>query len=384
VSRIWTINGRFLTQKVTGVQRYAHEILAALDAHLDERHPLARDLSLELLVPAGNVPMPPFRHLSVRTAGGPSGHFWEQFTLPLRARGGILSLCNTSTVFQARQIVCVHDLNTFTFPQSYSFAFRSLYRVLIPCLLKTAAAAVTVSHYSADEMARRRLAERGRLSVIPDGHEHVRRWGQRETKANSMAVDEATIVLIGSPAPHKNIDLVLQLAPTLAAHGLKIAVVGRLDARVYQRGGARSAAENIIWVGAVSDDQLMMLYRNCLCLAFPSRAEGFGLPPLEAMALGCPVVSANCASMPEVCGDAALYASPDNPDEWLRAFLALRTDKGLRDDLIQKGIGRARRFSWRRSAELYLELMASLDGVDNDREQRQHRPASSDLDCVMH
>ena len=156
------------------------------------------------------------------------------------------------------------------------------------------------------------------------------------------------------------------------------AVVGRLDARVFRGPGLSAATENIAWVGPVTDGELMAIYQNCLCLAFPSRAEGFGLPPLEAMALGCPVVSSNCASMPEVCGDAALYASPDDRGAWLRAFLSLRNDPGLRGRLIQKGIERAGLFTWRRSAELYLELMSTLDseghgkkgrGRNRDREQ---------------
>ena len=119
MSRNWTINGQFLTQNVTGVQRYAREILRALDAHLNEGHPLARGLRLELLVPQSNTSIPPLKCITVRKAGAAlSGHLWEQIALPLRARNGILSLCNTSTVFSRKQIVCIHDLNTLAYPRA--------------------------------------------------------------------------------------------------------------------------------------------------------------------------------------------------------------------------------------------------------------------------
>jgi glycosyltransferase involved in cell wall biosynthesis len=371
MSRSWTINGRFLTQNVTGVQRYGREILRALDLHLDEGHPLASDLHLELLVPQSNTYIPPLKCITVRKAGATlSGHLWEQIALPLFARNGILSLCNTSTVASKKQIVCIHDLNTLAYPASYSFAFRMLYGVIIPRVVNIASGVATVSHHSANQMARHGLIAQERVRVVPDGHEHVRQWRPDPARPAGSIADGNTIVVIGSPAPHKNVDLILGLAPELSRNGIRIAVVGRLDARVFRGSGLNAATDSISWVGPVTDGELMAIYQNCLCLAFPSRAEGFGLPPLEAMALGCPVVSSDCASMPEVCGDAALYASPDDRGAWLRAFLALRNDPELRRRLIQKGIERAGLFTWRRSAELYLELMSTLDSGDQGKRGR--------------
>jgi glycosyltransferase involved in cell wall biosynthesis len=385
--RTWTINGRFLSQNVTGVQRYGREILQALDTHLAEGHPLARDLSIELLVPNTTLSVPPLKHIRMHKAWGLRGHLWEQVVLPIHARGAILSLCNTSAILPAKQIVCIHDLNTVTHPKSYSGVFRGLYRAIIPRVLKRAAAVATVSQYSAQQLATHGPAVLKHVYVIPDGHEHVRQWCQVETKsAGTAVVDDATIVIIGSPAPHKNIRLILELAPELADHGIRIAVVGRLDTRVFQNRRDLPRSNTITWLGAVSDGELRRLYQSCLCLAFPSRAEGFGLPPLEAMALGCPVVSSNCASMPEVCGDSVLYASPDDPRAWLQAFVALRTNTQLRALLVQRGRARAQTFTWRRSAELYLEVMASLDGLDVEQrmpatvESNVHR-TSQDEGC---
>ncbi|ODT08702.1 MAG: hypothetical protein ABS58_01615 [Mesorhizobium sp. SCN 65-20] len=100
-----------------------------------------------------------------------------------------------------------------------------------------------------------------------------------------------------------------------------------------------------------------------MCLAFPSFAEGFGLPPLEAMALGCPVVVSDRASLPEICGDAALYAAPDDADAWLSRFVKLRKSPRLRDDLVARGKDRTLRYRWDTSAELYLMAMLESDGL---------------------
>jgi glycosyltransferase involved in cell wall biosynthesis len=125
-----------------------------------------------------------------------------------------------------------------------------------------------------------------------------------------------------------------------------------------------AGSNGVVWLGNISDNELAALVRDSLCLAFPSLAEGFGLPPLEAMALGCPVVVTALTSLPEVCGDAALYASGNDFQEWLKCFLLLRGDKHLRNRQIAKGLTRVERYQWRSSAELYLRAMAYLDGVN--------------------
>jgi glycosyltransferase involved in cell wall biosynthesis len=144
---------------------------------------------------------------------------------------------------------------------------------------------------------------------------------------------------------------------------LRIVVVGLGDARVFAADAAAPRAQNVICLGRLSDSELAALLRDCLCLAFPSFVEGFGLPPLEAMALGCPVIASDCASLPEVCGEAALYASPKDPDAWLAQFVRLNRDPELRVRMIEQGRARASTFWWTRSAELYLQAMADADGL---------------------
>ncbi|MGH6762241.1 MAG: glycosyltransferase family 4 protein [Phyllobacterium sp.] len=357
------INGRFLAQPMTGVQRYAHEIVRGLDRLVAEEHALARDLEFELLVPPEAKTSIELDRIPIRPVGSSQGHRWEQTVLPLHAQGGLLSLCNTGPVAVRKQIVCIHDVNTRAFPQSYSRSFRSLYRVLLPLLGKTARQITTVSHYSASELVRLGICGHRKLAVVPNGHEHALRWVPQHSAATRLVAGPNTIVVIGSSIPHKNIGLIVGLAGRLTDAGLKVAVVGMSDARVFSGSVPQAHNGNIHWLGRLPDDALAALLHDSMCLAFPSFVEGFGLPPLEAMALGCPVIASDRASLPEICADAALYAPPDNPDAWFDNFVRLHNAPLLRASLITRGRARLAHYRWQASAERYLEIMAQLDRV---------------------
>ena len=361
--RHWSINGRFLTQAVTGVQRYAREVVLALDQLLCKDHPLTQGLEVELLVPLGGEDHLGLQAIRLKPVGRVTGHLWEQVTLPCHARGGLLSLCNTGPLLSRKHIVCIHDVNTRAFPSSYGMRFRALYWMLQPALGRRAAQIATVSQFSANEIARYAVCQPDRIVIIPNGHEHINRRTPRHSSATRAAAGPDTIVIVGSTARHKNIRLILDLAGRLEAIGLRIAVAGLGDSRVFAKDAAAPQAPNVAWLGRLSDSELAALLSDCLCLAFPSFVEGFGLPPLEAMALGCPVIASDCASLPEVCGEAALYASPHDPDAWLVQFVRLSRDPKLRARMISQGRALASMFRWTRSAELYLESMAHADGL---------------------
>ncbi|AMX98087.1 MULTISPECIES: glycosyltransferase family 1 protein [Mesorhizobium] len=366
MARRWTINGRFLSQPTTGVQRYAREVVRALDTLLAEQNPLTRGLELALLHPPGSGDFP-LACIERREIGGMNGHAWEQVQLPSSLDGsGLLSLCNTGPLLSRKHIVCVHDANVWNAPQSYSFAFRLLYRNLLPALGKTACGISTVSNYSLDELVRRDVIPAERAFVAPNGHEHALRWEPEHSAQTRLAASRETVVLIGSTAPHKNLDLLLNMADRLGEAGLRIAIVGMSDSRVFRSGSARTEARNIHWLGRISDGELAALLGDSLCLAFPSLTEGFGLPALEAMAVGCPVVVSDRASLPEVCGNAALFASPDDQDAWFDSFVQLRTSQALRAQMMGKGKARAAEYSWRATGLRYLQAMAAADGVDTE------------------
>ena len=367
VTRHWTINGRFLSQGLTGVQRYAREIVRALDAELIEGHALARALDLRLVVPRGadRLDLQAIRTIETDRAGG---HLWEQAVLPRHVEGGLVSLGNAGPLAVRRQIVCMHDMNTRTCPESYSALYRAAHRLLQPLLGRRVAAVATVSRYSAEQLVRHGICGPDRIAVMPNGHEHALRWRPRHSARTRAAAGPDTIVMIGTPAPHKNIRLILGMAERLAEAGMRIAVAGAAAPRVFRPDAEAAPFRGVTWLGRVSDGEMAALLQDSLCLAFPSLTEGFGLPPLEAMALGCPVVVSDRTSLPDLCGAAALYASPVEPDQWFAAFRQLHGDPDLRARLVERGRDRAQLFSWAESARLYLAAMARIDGVPVPRD----------------
>ncbi|UCI29371.1 glycosyltransferase family 4 protein [Mesorhizobium sp. B4-1-4] len=366
MARHWTINGRFLSQPTTGVQRYAREIVRSLDALISERAPLTRGLELRLHYPPGSADIS-LNSIQPCEIGSTGGHLWEQTQLAISLHGGgLLSLCNTGPLLYRKHIVCIHDANVWNAPQSYSFGFRSSYKALLPCLGKTACNISTVSNFSLGELVRRDIVPAQKAFVAPNGHEHVFQWKAEHSAATRLAASPETIVMIGSAAPHKNVGLILAMADRLGKAGLKIAVVGMSDSHIFKTGSAKPEASNIRWLGRISDSELAALLMDSLCLAFPSLTEGFGLPVVEAMALGCPVVVSDRASLPEVCGNAAIYAAADNPQAWFDRFMGLRNSKALRLQMAAKGKTRASAYSWRASALRYLDAMAAADGIDTE------------------
>lgn len=347
----FTINGRFLTQSLTGVQRYARNVVAALDQ-------TGLGHAAVLVAPHG-ASDPGLKDIGLRRVGPLSGHAWEQAILPLRTEGLLLNLCNTAPVLKRDQIVCIHDANVFTAPESYSRAFRALYGTLQPRLARRAMRVATVSQASARQISRFLPLRAQDIVVLPNGHEHALAWNpaRAEYAPSVLARLEGRrfVLALGSQARHKNLKLLVEAASGLADLGIEIVVAGGGGGIFAPE--TLAAAPNLHAVGRVSDDDLACLMDQALCLAFPSCTEGFGLPIVEAMARGCPVVSSDRASMPEVCGDAALMASPTDPAAWIAHIKALRDEPALRADLIGKGHEQVKNFSWRATAAGYAELI---------------------------
>jgi glycosyltransferase involved in cell wall biosynthesis len=359
-SAAWTINGRFMRQRLTGVQRYALEIVRAMDDVLTNDRQLAGAIGLDLVVPPGPAVDEELPGIEVRMSAFGSGHFWDQVILPFHARDGVLSLGNFGPIVSSRHVVCIHDANTFVMPESYSFGFRTAYRLLLPLVGRRARKVATVSQFSADMLARHGIAEAGKIVVIPNGHEHVRRWDSaRANPGLPIDAERPFVLVIGSKARHKNISTVLSISDALDKAGVDIVVAGG-SSGIFAASGESRAGRNVRNVDYVTDDDLAALYNRALCLVFPSRIEGFGLPVLEAMACGCPVIASHAASLPEVGGDAVLYADPDRPDQWLAAIVQLLRDPAKCGELKEKGRVRAGMFSWRRSAQQYLDQMLEL------------------------
>lgn len=357
MTEAFAVNGRFLAQDLTGVQRYARNVVAALDTSL-----AAAGRKAALIAPKGADTIA-LQGIETVQRGRLGGHAWEQIELPRLWPERLLNLCNTAPALKRDQIVCIHDANVFSAPESYGRGFRAAYKALQPLLARRSARIATVSQASARQLARHLPLRAADIAVLANGHEHALAWdpARAELAPALLAArpdpERPFVLALGSRARHKNLALLAMIAPRLAELGIDIVVAGGGSAIFAEEQLAQTA--NLTLLGRVGDDDLALLLERALCLAFPSWTEGFGLPILEAMARGCPVVSSDCASMPEVCGKAALLASPGDPAAWVAHIRALADSAALRQELSEQGRGRLPLFSWRNTAEGYLDLARS-------------------------
>ncbi|SFN00857.1 glycosyltransferase family 4 protein [Methylobacterium pseudosasicola] len=349
-----TFNGGVLSQQITGVQRYAWEILNEIYA-LDKKNKAGK-LKLRIIIPKSE-PLPNDRFSEICTSTvSVARPLWTQLILPFFSKGVLLSLGNVGPLLVRKQILCIHDLNTKIVPSSYSKSFRIYYSIMIPLLARNVKHLVTVSEFSKQVLEEYGIGRGREIHVIPNGHEHVHTWDSTKSFINEkFDISKKFVFMIGSRAAHKNTKVVEAIADKLDKLSVNLVIAGRSGGHFAKLDTIERP--NVFFLGPVSDDDLSMLYKHAVCLAFPSLTEGFGLPALEAMALGCPVVCSPVASMPEVCGNAAVYADPNDSLDWFNQIEHILTDERLRNEMKASGLQQASRFSWKSSAEKYLNLL---------------------------
>jgi glycosyltransferase involved in cell wall biosynthesis len=300
------------------------------------------------------------KKIAVRSGGRFSKQAWEQIDLPrLAGRRLLLSLCNQAPIFRRGDIVMIHDAQAFISPQSYSWAFRLWYRFALPQIGNKAAQIVTVSQYSKDKLVEHKVASADRISVVYNGIDHATSFKTDIGCLARLRLAAGTyVVALANAQRHKNIAVLFDAFRHLGPQGRKLVLVGAAGRSAFERAGTYPPP-NVIFAGKVSDAELGALYENALCLAFPSLTEGFGLPPLEAMLVGCPAIVAPCGALPEVCGDAAIYVPPHDGKAWADAVESLARDESARAVLIEKGRLHASQFRWERSARQLLSIVDS-------------------------
>lgn len=349
------LNGRFLGQSVSGVQRFSLEITAAIDRlMIGGEWPETIVLTPRMAgADAGDRMAPPFKRLQLQEVGRMRGHLWEQTELPKAARGGVLvNLGNTGPMLSGqRQVVVIHDAGVFDTPESYSLQFRTWYKALQHCLARAGAQVATVSKFSRDRIVARLGLDPARIVVVYEGADHILR-AQADPgvlERNGLRPRQFALV-VSNRVAHKNLAVLQGAAAALERRGMVIAVAGATNAAVFQDIHGLGFAERRL--GRVSDAELRALYENAACLLFPSRYEGFGLPPVEAMACGCPVLAAGGNAVEEVCGDSALYFANERKQTIIDAIERLLDEPGLADTLRAAGLARAATLSWDASARM--------------------------------
>jgi glycosyltransferase involved in cell wall biosynthesis len=253
-------------------------------------------------------------------------------------------------------VMTVHDLGHFALPELFPRAKRTLAAVLMARAVARARSIMADSSFTASEVVRRFPRVGSRVVTVPLG---VSRTFEA---AGGVLQPRPYLLCVGNRKPHKNLTVAVEVLSLLRTRhpDLRLVIAGPTyaDDDPVRRAAARlGVSEAVVDVGAVDDEELRDLYRGAACFLFPSRYEGFGLPVLEAMSAGSPVVASRCASVPEVVGEAGLLVNPDDPDEIARSVERVLEDPVLRTRLVELGRSRAREFSWERTVRATADLL---------------------------
>ncbi len=353
------INGRFLTQRASGVQRFAAETIKAIDALLDAAYAPLRG-HIELLAPQ-QAPEFPLKNIPLRRVGLSSGYVWEQFEYPLHARGALLlNLCMLGPLAVRHQIVVVHDATVEALPENFSPYFNAAYKFIIPRLCQRADLIVTVSEFSRREIAKWYGGNIASMPVCYEGGDHIMAAPADPGVLHRLNLPGRKFFLgVGVDSTNKNIKSVVEAFHKAKLSDVALVLTGAKEPRIFGEFDLTDSRD-VHQVGFVSDAELRALYENALALVFPSFYEGFGLPPLEAMTCGCPVIISEQPALKEVCGEAALHCNAHDVDSITRQMQTIAGDAVLRGRLAAAGRARAQTFSWAATGRTLLDLCLTM------------------------
>lgn len=304
--------------------------------------------------------LPQYKHIRYEICGRLDGNLWEQIELPFFARQGLLiNLCNIGPLFHFDQIIYLYDASVFAVPQAYSFAFKLKYKLIFFILGRTSRIVLTTSKFSRRELARYVKIPEDKILVIYGGCDHILNIQADDSVIQKYCLTDVQYFLtVGSASAHKNVQVVEKVMENRKGEALKLVIAGGNFSRVFTE-IKQEESNTIKRIGYVTDGELKSLYSHAFGLIFPSIYEGFGLPPLEAMACGCPVISSNQASLPEVCGDAVQYFEPQNIQELNDLIDGWFRNPTIKASFRQKGLERAREFTWEKAAVSLLDVISS-------------------------
>ncbi len=386
------VNARFLTQQITGVQRYAIE----LSKRLKEIRP-----DIRFIAPYNIMHQDIAEYLGVEVTGRFTGHLWEQIELPLYLKNKkspyLINLANLSPLLYNKTIFTIFDLSFIENPGWFSKYYYYFYRFTVPLLAKKAHLIITISEFSKKEIINYLKIPESKIKVIhcapadfflneSNINANMRGipttqslQGQRSSSPFISPVElpavpkteflglpvnkyDDYIMALSSIDPRKNFTGLINSFNNISNKTIKLIIIGSIN-RVFRQNELKKNIDsnpNIIFTGYIPDNKLPDLFRNAKLFIYPSYYEGFGIPPLEAMACGCPTIVSNTSSLPEVCGDASYYINPYDVDDITKGINEVLTDNRLRNRLIQKGYKRIKHYSWNKSAEKISGIIDKL------------------------
>ncbi len=326
------VNGRFLSRRVTGVERHGREILR----YIGDRS-----------------------RLEMTRQNGLLGHVWEQVILPRRlSRESVLwSPANTGPLWVWQQALTVHDLSALENPNWFQKSFAAWYSLLIPILVRRARVLFAPSEYVRQKLIRR--FGRQDVVVTPNGVDLS--IFQPGASQEQFKLPPCYILFLGTLEPRKNLTALLQVWKEIEQEFRDVwLVIAGTQSTVHRTEQLPARVERVIYLGYIEESALPGLYANAFFLVMPSLDEGFGLPALEAMACGTPVLVSNGGALPEVVRDAGLVFDLSDSTALSRSMRQCLQDQELRRSLKEKGLARARDFSWQHTAELIWNTLHEI------------------------
>lgn len=350
------INGRFLEQKITGVQRFALEVTKALDEFAASA-PFPYILAVSPAV--REEALPQLQNIKIERVGSRSGILWEQTQLVSylkKHKALVLNLCSVTTLFYKKAFVCLHDICYSLHPDfvsSKNKLTRAWHRLQDYCGARRSVKILTVSNFSKKEIVDYYSLEPSKVVVVYNGWQHFNPEIQKDDFAErfDFLKEGEYFYTMSTLKKNKNFKWIVENAKY---NPDKIyAVAGKIDVKKFGTSAEEYEAPNIHYLGYVSDEDARLLLKHARALIFPSLYEGFGIPPLEALAMGTPVISSNATCLPEIFEDTVHYIDPYKADVKLDSVLESPvSDAGKLLD----------RYSWRNSAKIISDTVASLPG----------------------
>lgn len=354
-------DGRALTSPAAGVRRYTSELVRAV---------VERDAGIDMVMLGGTatavpdgvvwVPEPPHP---------PTNAGWVLVGLPLAMRRAKVELLHAPAytapfLAPAPIVLTIHDVSYARQPAWFPYRRDRLRRAFYRWSALSARVVITDSEFSASEIHAAYGIDPNRIVVIPLGVDATFRALSGGTVALPSGVRKPFVLHVGDLHERRNLGLVVEAVisarrhvPALAALSLVLAGVDRgVGKSLQDRAAAAGASEAIVVLGSIDEVTLRALYGHALALVYPSLYEGFGLPLLEAMASGVPVLASRAASIPEVVGDAGLILDPYASDAWSQGIVCVATDMELAARLRAAGRVRAAGFSWARTAGSTIDV----------------------------
>ena len=360
------INATFCHENPTGLGVYTHElVLELLKAECDYDFTVySSSPALKKMYPEKITRVSPLTSPGLGFKGHLMRLLWQQTILPFKSRRQNASLLY-STVPEGilfspvKQIITLLDILPMKYPEMYPRMKYHFYYT-VPLLLKHSQAVICISENTKKDVTAQYAVKDKPLYVVYGGFDRQRFYPREKGVVRKRYGLGNYLLYLGDMRPYKNLERSLEAFARLNRTDISFVIGGKKDPQFYpsieKKVDRLLLKDRVIFLGYVPEEDLPHLYSDAAAFVFPSLYEGFGLPPLEAMACGCPVVASNAASLPEVCGDAVRYVDPYDVESIAQGIHEVLTDEVMRQNLRAKGLERAKLFSWERAAKEHLKI----------------------------